>query len=96
MVNGQAVVRTFSRGLGDPEAQANLGRLKGEFQQLVTVLTKKSPSGMKGWGIINHQFDFPNYQFIFHFLHFYLPSLLFDFNNIQSAHFFFLVNILIQ
>ena len=38
MVNGQAVVRTFSRGLGDPEAQANLGRLKMAFPQLATAL----------------------------------------------------------
>ncbi len=38
MISGEAVVRAFTRGLGDPEAEANLGRLKMAFPQLATAL----------------------------------------------------------
>ncbi|HOV92255.1 MAG TPA: hypothetical protein PLC04_04145 [Candidatus Kapabacteria bacterium] len=38
LITGEQVIRAFSRGLGDPEAEANLGRLKMTFPQLATAL----------------------------------------------------------
>jgi hypothetical protein len=38
MIDGTMVVRTFSKGLNDPEAVAGLGRLKMQFPQLATAL----------------------------------------------------------
>ena len=38
MIDGNMAIKTFSKGLGDPEAQANLGRLKAQFPALATAL----------------------------------------------------------
>jgi len=38
MIDGNMAIKTFAKGLGDPEAQANLGRLKAQFPALATAL----------------------------------------------------------
>lgn len=38
VIDSAAIIKTFSAGLGDPEAQANLGRLKKSFPELATAL----------------------------------------------------------
>lgn len=38
VINGDMIIRTFTRGLNDPEAQANIGRLKMQFPQLAVAL----------------------------------------------------------
>ena len=38
MISGEMAIKTFTRGLNDPEGMANLGRLKTQFPQLATAL----------------------------------------------------------
>ena len=47
MIDGTQVIRAFSKGLNDPEAQASLGRLTARFPQLATALKGvQSPAEM--------------------------------------------------
>ena len=60
MVSGTAVIRAFTRGIGDPEAEANLGRLKMAFPQFATALKgveKPAEMTQKALQVLNPTFQ---------------------------------------